>query len=143
MDRDLSPSQYRDLAELRRQIRRFLHFSESTARSHGIEPQQHQLLLAVQGLPEGVRPTIRELASRMFIRHHSAVELVKRLEQTGAIAREHGAEDRREVLIRLTGRGRTLLRKLALEHRNELDNSGPELAKALRSVLRHAQTAVA
>jgi DNA-binding MarR family transcriptional regulator len=136
---DLSLEQYRDLAEFRRQIRNFLHFSEATTREHGIEPQQHQLLLAVQGLPEGAKPTIREIASRLFIQHHSAVELVNRLESAGAIARRPGAEDRREVWIRLTPAGRAILHKLALEHRTELERSGPELARALHSVLRHSR----
>ncbi len=136
---ELSPEQYRDLAEFRRQIRGFLHFSEATAKEHGIEPQQHQLLLAVQGLPEGVKPTIREIASRLFIQHHSAVELVNRLEATGAIARKPGTEDKREVLIRLTAAGRNLLHKLALAHRAEFEVSGPELAHALQSVLRHGR----
>jgi DNA-binding MarR family transcriptional regulator len=142
MNADLTPAQYRDLAEFRRQIRKFLHFSEATAREQGIEPQQHQLLLAVQGLPDGVKPTIRELASRMFIQHHSAVELVNRLEQTGAIAREAGPDDRREVWVRLTVSGRAILRKLALAHRTELEGSGPELAEALNAVLRHAKKAL-
>lgn len=136
-DGDLSHEQYCDLAEFRRQIRRFLHFSEATAREHHIEPQQHQLLLAVQGLPEGVKPTIREIASRMFIQHHSAVELVNRLEVTGAIARSPGVEDKREVLIRLTPAGRGVLRRLALAHREELETAGPGLARALQSVLHH------
>lgn len=134
---DLSVGQYRDLAEFRRQIRQFLHFSETTAKQHGIEPQQHQLLLAVQGLPQEVRPTIREIASRLFIEHHSAVELVNRLEAKGAIARCAGTEDKREVLLRLTPSGRATLRKLALAHRTEVERSGPELARALQSTLRH------
>ncbi|MES1262293.1 MAG: MarR family transcriptional regulator [Acidobacteriota bacterium] len=140
---DLLPAQYRDLAEFRRQIRGFLHFSETTAKEHGIEPQQHQLLLAVQGLPEGVKPTVRELASRLFIQHHSAVELVNRLEQHGAVARKHGEEDRREVWILLTPAGRATLRRLAVAHREELERSGPELARALNSVLRHSKKASA
>ena len=135
---DLSREQYRDLAEFRRQIRQFLHFSEATAKEHGVEPQQHQLLLAVHGLPDGVKPTIREIASRMFIQHHSAVELVTRLEKTGAIARHSGTTDKREVWIVLTPVGRALLRKLALAHRIELERSGPELLKALSATLRHA-----
>jgi len=142
-DSDLSPDQYRDLAEFRRQIRKFIHFSEATAKEHGIEPQQHQLLLAVQGLPESVKPTIREIASRLFIQHHSAVELVNRLEVTGAVARVAGVEDKREVWIRLTPAGRGILRRLALAHRTELESSGPELARALQSVLRHSKTTVA
>src|SRR5580692_11420151 len=136
-DGDLSPDQYRDVAEFRRQIRKFIHFSEATAKEHGIEPQQHQLLLAVHGLPESVKPTIREIASRLFIQHHSAVELVNRLEITGAVARVPGVEDKREVWIRLTPAGRGILRRLALAHRTDLESSGPELARALQSVLRH------
>jgi DNA-binding MarR family transcriptional regulator len=133
---DLNREQYRHLAEFRRQIRRFLHFSETTAKQYGIEPQQHQLLLAVHGLPEDVKPTIREIASRLFIQHHSAVELVNRLEHTGAVARHPGTDDRREVLIRLTPAGRATLRKLALAHRTELERSGPELATTLQSILK-------
>ena len=141
--KDLTPREYRDLAELRRQIRSFLHFSETLAKEHGIEAQQHQLLLAVHGLPEEVKPTIREIASRLFIQHHSAVELVNRLEATGAIERQTGPEDKREVWIRLRPLGRGLLRRLAVAHRNELEKSGPELARALQSVLRHRRRAAA
>jgi len=140
---DLTSDQYRDLAEFRRQIRRFLHFSELTAKEHGIEAQQHQLLLAVQGLPEDASPTIREIASRLFIQPHSAVELVDRLEKTGAIVRHPGTEDKREVRVRLTPAGRAILRRLALAHRTELERSGPELARALNSVLRHSRRAAA
>jgi DNA-binding MarR family transcriptional regulator len=138
-DGELTRDQYLDLAEFRRQIRRFLHFSEATAKEHGIKPQQHQLLLAVHALPEGVKATIREIASRLFIQHHSAVELVNRLEETGAIARVPGIEDKREVLVRLTPAGRGILRRLALAHRTELEASGPELARALQLVLRHSR----
>jgi DNA-binding MarR family transcriptional regulator len=135
---DLSIEEYRNLAEFRRQIRRFLRFSEATAQQHGLEASQHQLLLAIHGLPEGVNPTIGELASRLFLQHHSAVELVDRLERSGAVARRPGAVDKREVWIRMTPAGRALLRRLALAHRTELERSGPELARTLRSVLRPA-----
>jgi len=90
----------------------------------------------VQGLPEDVKPTIREIASRLFLQHHSAVELVNRLERTGAIARRPGADDKREVWIRLTPAGRATLRTLALAHRTELERTGPELAAALQTILK-------
>ena len=142
MSGDLTVEQYRDLAEFRRQIRRFVSFSEATAKALGLEPKQHQLLLTVYGLPEGVKPTIGELAARMFLQPHSTLELVNRLEQTGAISRTTGLEDRREVWVRLTASGRALLRRLALAHRDELETSGPELARALSAVLRHSRKAV-
>lgn len=135
-EQDLSPAQYRALAEFRLQLRRFLSFSEITAKEHGLEPQQHQFLLTLRGLPEGVRPTVGELAARMFLRHHSTVELINRLEKLRAVARTPGTADKREVWIRLTPVGGRILSKLAIAHRAELDRSGPELARALRSVLR-------
>jgi DNA-binding MarR family transcriptional regulator len=140
-DGDLSNDQYRDLAEFRRQIRQFLYFSEATAKQCCVEPQQHQLLLAVKGLPEGAKPTIRELASRLFIQHHSAVELVNRMEANGAVARVHGEQDKREVLVHLTPAGRSILHELAVAHRTELERSGPTLARALQSVLRQSRKA--
>jgi DNA-binding MarR family transcriptional regulator len=142
-ENDLTRDQYRDLAEFRRRIRQFLHFSELTAKEHGMEPQQHQLLLALHGLPEDAAPTIGELAARLFIQHHSAVELVNRLEARGAVARQPSTRDKREVWVRLTPAGRAALRRLALAHRAELERTGPELADALNSVLQHARKELA
>jgi DNA-binding MarR family transcriptional regulator len=126
---------YQALAELRYQIRRFLHFSEQAARAAGIEPQQHQLLLAVKGLPEAQRPTIRTLADRMQLQHHSAVELIDRLEKGGLVSRSRSEVDRREVLIQLTAKGERLLRELSLHHQAELRDSGPALSQMLRRLI--------
>ena len=134
-ERDLSVDGYRDLAEFRRQIRSFLHFSETTAKEHGIEMQQHQLMLTVHGLPEGVKPTISEIASRLFIQHHSAVELVNRLAAGGYVKRRRAGEDRREVLLSLTPKGEKILRTLSLHHKDELRMQGPALVAALKQAM--------
>jgi DNA-binding MarR family transcriptional regulator len=133
---DLSPAEYRALAEFRYQIRCFLQLSAEAAREHGLEPQQHQLLLVLKGLPADARPTIGEMAERLQIQHHSAVELVDRLVERGAVRREHGGADRREVLLRLTRHGAALLRRLSLAHHNELEKTGPLLVKALTTAIR-------
>jgi DNA-binding MarR family transcriptional regulator len=135
----LTTEDYRHLAEFRRQIRQFVSFSEGIARQAGIEPKQHQLLLALKGLPENVTPTIGELASRLFIKHHSAVELVNRLEKAGSVVRIQGKQDRREIHIRMTAAGSEHLRKLSLVHRVELERSGPALARALQAVIRNSR----
>ena len=98
----LTLSDYQALAELRHQIRRFVHFSEQAARKQGVEPRQHQLMLALKGLPDGVRPGIGKLAERLQLQHHSTVELVNRLTARGLVRRSRYAEDRREVLLSLT-----------------------------------------
>jgi len=141
MSSDLSPAEYRALAEFRYQIRRFLQFSAEAARDLGLEPQQHQLLLALKGLPDEVRPTIGELAGRLQIQHHSAVELADRLAERGAVRREHAGDDRREVLLRLTRQGGALLRRLSMAHHNELEKTGPILVKALTTAIRRGKRA--
>src|SRR5215469_8080747 len=102
---EISEAGYRQLAEFRYRIRQFLHFSEEAARALHIEPQQHQLLLAIRGLPEEARPTVTTLSHRLCLRHHSTVELIDRLVEQRAVTRRHCDQDHREVLIELTAYG--------------------------------------
>jgi DNA-binding MarR family transcriptional regulator len=135
MERSLTLADYQALAELRYEIRRFLHFSEQAAREAGLEPRQHQLMLAVKGLPAGARPRIGELAKRLQIQHHSAVELVNRLAAGGYVKRHRAGEDRREVLLSLTAKGQKILRDLSLHHQAELSIRGPALVSALKRAM--------
>jgi DNA-binding MarR family transcriptional regulator len=128
---------YAALAEFRYQIRRFLHFSELAARTSGMEPQQHQLLLAIQGLAHsGEQPTVGLLAERLQLQHHSASELVDRLVERGSVSRLRAPSDRRQVLIQLTPRGAAELERLTEYHVAELRTNGPALVSALETVLR-------
>lgn len=126
---------YQLLAELRHQIRLFLRFSEQAVRAAGLNPHQHQLLLALKGMPQAVRPTIRELAERLQLQHHSTVELVNRLARGGYVRRRRRDEDRREVLISLTAKGERVLSELSLHHVTELRKAGPALVDALQAVM--------
>jgi DNA-binding MarR family transcriptional regulator len=132
---DLDPAQYRALGELRYQIRRFLAFSEAAAREAELEPQQHQLLLVLKSLPPDARPTIRVVAERLLIRHHSAVELVRRSAERGLVERRAGKEDRREACLHITPAGQRVLRRLTLAHRAELQTAAPALVDALRTAV--------
>ena len=136
--REISAAEYRQLAEFRYRIRQFLHLSEEAARSRGIEPHQHQVLLAIKGLPAGSRPTVRTLSERLCLRHHSTVELIDRLVDQGAVARRHCENDRREVLIELTPHGEELLHELSVLLQQELKVSGPALSASLLTVLAHS-----
>jgi DNA-binding MarR family transcriptional regulator len=132
---DLPLEEYRALAEFRFQIRRFTHFSEQAARAAGLEPQQHQLLLALKGFPAGKSATIGDLAERLQLQHHSAVELVGRSVNQGLVERSRGTADRRQVFVALTPHGETVLRDLTLHHRRELRSAGPALVRALNALL--------
>jgi DNA-binding MarR family transcriptional regulator len=143
MEKNLTQRDYESLAEFRHQIRRFLRFSERAVRNTGLEPRQHQLLLALKGLPTNVRPKIAELAEQLQIQHHSAVELVNRLEASGFVRRERGSQDRREVHLQLTAKGEKVLRELSLHHRSELRSQGPALLESLQQLVSGSRAAPA
>lgn len=132
---DLSDADYRALADFRHQLRRFVAFSEAAAKEVGLEPRQHQLLLALRALPEEEPATIVTLAERLVLRHHTVVELVDRLERGKLLVRRRDTADRRQVRLQITARGAELLRRLTEAHRLELRRSGPSLVSALERAL--------
>lgn len=135
IDQEITLSEYQALAEFRYQLRRFRRFSERAARAVGLEPQQHQLLLALKGLPEGRVATVGELAERLQIQHHSMVELINRMVDRNLLERSRGESDQRKVIINLTPYGNAVLRKLSLLHRTELLSSGPALVHVLHALI--------
>ncbi|WP_308639632.1 MarR family winged helix-turn-helix transcriptional regulator [Paenibacillus silvisoli] len=115
---------YEQLAEFRYKIRKFLHFSETAARSLGITPQCHQLMLMIMGFAGRDYATPTELAERLQITHHSCVGLISRCEQQGMVYRTTNPDDGRSVLIKLTGNGVQLLEALSEIHLQEINNIG-------------------
>jgi DNA-binding MarR family transcriptional regulator len=65
------------------------------------------------------------------IRHHSAVELVDRLEQADLVLRRQDAADRRRVRLQLTRMSDRRLARLSAVHLDELRRLHP----ALRDIL--------
>ena len=133
-----SAADYAELAELRYQIRRFLHFSESAALEEGIEPRQHQALLAIKAMKDPC--TVGTLAERLFLQHQSTVGLVDRLVKRKLVSRVPGVEDRRRVVVCLTRHGETILRRLSMIHRKELKETAPALARALHVIIRQGKS---
>ena len=132
----ISSAEFRALAEFRYRIRIYLNGSEEAARNAGLEPQQYMLMLALRGLPPGRESSIRELADRMQLRHHTVVELVDRLERRQLLRRERSRSDRRQVILHLTPRGEKILSKLATQRISELRTAAPILVRALTAVIR-------
>jgi DNA-binding MarR family transcriptional regulator len=134
----LPPATYRALAGFRYQIRRFLRASEDAARSAGLEPQQHQLLLALKGAPLHAVPTVAWLAERLQLQHHSLVGLVDRLERRQLVRRRRDAADHRRALVTLTARGEAILHRLSLIHQEEIRSRAGEFVAALAAIVRLA-----
>lgn len=128
---DLPIADYRALALFRHTLRRFLAFSKAAARSAGLQPQHHQLLLAIKGLPAGMTPNVSTLAWHLQLRHHTVVGLIDRVVRKGLARRKRGG---REVLLELTPKAGRILRQLSVLHREELMKSGPQLLQALEAL---------
>jgi DNA-binding MarR family transcriptional regulator len=136
----MTAAEFRALAEFRYRIRIYLNGSEEAARNAGLEPQQYMLMLALRGLPVGRNPSIRDLAERLQLRHHSVVELVDRLEERQFLRRERSRTDRRQVFVHLTPRGEKILTRLAKQRILELRTAAPALVRALTAVIRSTQS---
>jgi DNA-binding MarR family transcriptional regulator len=135
MSAEIKTEEYRALAELRYRIRHFLGEGDAAARAAGLEPQQYLLLLMIRGLPSGKEATIRTLAERLALKHHSAVELIDRLEAHGYVRRSRGRDDRRRVLVSLLPRGERMLEDVARQRINELRSYGHQLVRAIDQLL--------
>jgi DNA-binding MarR family transcriptional regulator len=118
-----------ELASFRYLLRKFLRFSESAAREVDITPQQHQLMLGIAGFTGSGKATVSELAEFLQERHHSVVGLIDRAVLSGLVRRESDSSDRRIVVVSLTSRGRGILKKLSVKHRDELNRLHEELLR--------------
>ncbi len=128
MAKEITSVEYQALAELRYRIRKFVREGDAL------------LLLAIRGLPAGVEATISTLADRLALKHHSAVELIDRLETHGYVRRSRSRDDRRRVLVTLLPRGDKLLEQVARDRIGELRASGAALAKAISALLENGQS---
>jgi DNA-binding MarR family transcriptional regulator len=122
----LEDDDYRRLLNFRDGMRRFLHWSEEQAKTAGLTPAQHQLLLAVRG-HDGA-PTVGEVADHLMLRHHSAVELVDRAEAADLVRRVPDEDDHRVVRLAVTPTGARTLARLAAAHLEELRRLSARIA---------------
>lgn len=121
------------LATFRYELRRFLQFSERAADDAGVTSQQHQALLAIRAASGAAMP-VGALAERLLLRPHSTTGLIDRLQKLGMVERVRADGDRRQVLVRLTPMGETLLATLSEAHRAELRRLTPLLAGLMEFV---------
>ena len=133
-DRPLSNADYQVLASFRHALRVFARFSENAARSAGVTPAQHQLVLAVKGWPRPEPPSVSDIAERLQLRTHSTVELVRRAEQANLVTTHVDPDDHRRQLLEVTEHGERLLASLSALHRDELRRFRAEMHDLLEEL---------
>jgi DNA-binding MarR family transcriptional regulator len=127
----LTGADYEGLASFRYAVRRYLAFAEAGARSVGLTSQQHQALLAIKVHTLSRTMTVGDLAAELLIKHHSAVELLGRLEKSDLVRRRADPSDRRKVLVCLTEGGEAVLASLSARNLGELHDIAPAFSGLL------------
>ena len=130
MSEMLDDADYRTLAAVRAAIRGFGHFTEQVVKGAGLTPQQHQVLVALRAADD-CELAVGQLADALFLRPHSMSGLADRLQGLGLVERVRRGNDRRTVVLRLTGKARELVSSLARTHRDELRRIRPLLISLL------------
>jgi len=116
---------YRRLLTFRTSLRRFERWSEDQARSAGLTPAQHQLLLVSKGHDDERGPTVGQVAEYLMLQHHSAVGLIDRAEAAGFVVRVKDDRDARGMRVRLTHAGDEVLAQLTRLHLEEIRRLAP------------------
>jgi DNA-binding MarR family transcriptional regulator len=127
----LTEEDYAALGAFRHALRKFMAFSEASARAHGLTAQQHQALLAIRTHAGEEPMSIGELAECLLIKNHSAVGLVGRLQDRGLVVRRISAGDRRRVLLEITPEAERMLATISRSNLAELKSN----AEAFRNLL--------
>lgn len=104
----MAANRYASAARFRAELRRFLRESEDCARSYGLTPRQHLLLLQVAGAPDRTT-TVTELVATLALTQSAVTELVQRAEAAGLVQRTMSATDRRVMHLTLTREGEAKL----------------------------------
>ena len=130
----LTAADYEALAAFRFAVRRYLAFAEAGAKSVGLTSQQHQALLAIKAHAAHPPMSIGDLAAQLLLKHHSAVELLGRMEKAGFTRREADEDDRRKVRVVLTRQGEDVLAALSANNLKELSVVAPAFSGLLSRV---------
>ena len=130
---DLKQEDIAALALFRHEVLRFLNFSKEAAEAVGLTMQQYQVMLFIEGFSGEEQINLRDLATKLFVTHHSAVELVNRMEAIELIRRCADERDKRCVRLQLTPQGMGKLRSLAAVHLETLSDS--QLIERLQKVI--------
>lgn len=134
MAQPLDDAQYAALLSFRTGLRRFERWSDRRAAEAGLTAAQHQLLLTVRGHGGARGPSVGDVAGALFVRHHSAVELIDRAARAGLVERRRDSDDARVVRLALTRRGHDRLATLAAVHVEELRRLAPLLNQLVEPV---------
>jgi DNA-binding MarR family transcriptional regulator len=131
---NLRAKDYEALGAYRYAMRKFLRFSKEVLAAAKLTPAQYEALLALKTHTnsKATGMNVGELSERLQVKHHTAVSLLDKLAARRLVDRRRASEDKRQVHVKLTSLGDSILARLAGTHRRELRHRSSEMINALR-----------
>ena len=102
--------------------------------SFGLTPPQFQMLTVLNRL-RGEQITQRRLGNELYVSFPNVTVMLSRLEKTGLIERTVNTADRRERFVKITNRGRELLKRIWQVQPDQLERVTSGLTESERLTL--------
>lgn len=118
---DASDQIVKMLPDLSAALRGSIQHRRMVARRPGMSLTPHQMAALVQ-LDRGPQ-TMGEFATGMQIGRAAATELIERLEEKGLATRERGRDDRRVIVVRISGEAAADAREVIGRRRRDVDRA--------------------
>jgi len=99
--------------------------------SFGLTPPQFQMLTVLNRL-RGEQVTQRRLGKQLYVSFPNVTVMLSRLEKMGLIERTINNDDRRERFVKITNRGRKLLKKIWQCQPDQLERVTADLTESER-----------
>lgn len=110
-------------------------FSKAASKAYGVSGPQLWALRMVDGAGS---LSVGELAARMYLHLSTVSSIARRLERGGMIVRERSGMDQRVVQLRITAKGRAVLRRAPEAPRSRILRGVQRLPDEHLRTLRHA-----
>ncbi len=124
------------LVEFWIRVQEFLHARRAFAKKEGLSAREYELLLIVKANAKHRLVNVSFIADRLFVQHHVAAGIVKRLAAKGLISIQRNKVDRRCLSFRLTAAGRSRLDRIVSRSVQGLADEGPRMMATLSKILR-------
>jgi len=123
------------LVEFWFRVQEFLRARKTFAKAEGLEGREYEMLLLLKAHDDVGAVNVSFIAEKLFIHHHVAAGIVKRLTQRGLIEAQRSAKDRRSLSLRLTSAGEALLERIVARSVEGLASEGPHILSSLGRIL--------
>ncbi len=139
--RPFESSEQEAYLNLQRTANLLVHGMSELLRRSGLTPTQYNVLRILRGASSPL--TCGQVGERMVTREPDVTRLLDRLATRDLIRRERSAEDRRVVVVEITGKGREVVDRLdqpvARLHERQLGHMGKERLRTLVALLERAR----